>query len=384
MEELNFSIIHELDKAAHSSAVSVRYGKEPLDTTDSTVKDLASQLVGLIGQRQSTVLWGQFSENRREGRFPGAVQKLTQEHSFEEFKRLTSVALDELREQIAKESLATGGYVCFFVYRASGESFLLIVMVKEKGAITVNSDLKPTQITEIDFSKLHQAARVNLDRYREALTGGNEEGEEDRLEESATDGAIDRTYLCFIDRKSADSEVAGYFIEAFGCEKGISANRGTKAAIKAVRQYALSRPQLKRKASYIRRTLIEYFRELPDNETVTIDMVVHSVRSSLSADEMPEADELGEYLNSDANKVPAEFRVSKKALDSMTRIKAKTDRWQLSFDDSALGYSDAEIVFNRETETVSLTNVPHETVRAIKKSLDSRNSTSNRRGPTDG
>src|SRR3546814_20818942 len=78
---------------------------------------------------------------------------------------MSKVAMEELRGKASQESFATGGHVCFFVYRIRTSSFLLVAMVKERGGMVLSAALEPTEITEIDLSKLHQAARVNLDRY---------------------------------------------------------------------------------------------------------------------------------------------------------------------------------------------------------------------------
>lgn len=62
------------------------------------------------------------------------------------------------------------------VPRGSGvqtSSFLPVAMVKERGGMVLSADLEPTEITEIDLSKLHQAARVNLDRYGAFLAPAN-------------------------------------------------------------------------------------------------------------------------------------------------------------------------------------------------------------------
>src|SRR3546814_16808556 len=128
---------------------------------------------------------------------------------------MSKVAMEELRGKASQESFATGGHVCFFVYRIRTSSFLLVAMVKERGGMVLSAALEPTEITEIDLSKLHQAARVNLDRsgaFLEPATG------KALSTQNTSDEGTEKTYLRFINRTS-QSYVAEYFVAALGSDK---------------------------------------------------------------------------------------------------------------------------------------------------------------------
>src|SRR3546814_20919837 len=108
-----------------------------------------------------------------EGLLPSHVQPLISDSTEAAFIAMSKVAMEELRGKASQESFATGGHVCFFVYRIRTSSFLLVAMVKERGGMVLSAALEPTEITEIDLSKLHQAARVNPDRYGAFLAPAN-------------------------------------------------------------------------------------------------------------------------------------------------------------------------------------------------------------------
>lgn len=361
MDSLKYAVIHSLDKEAHSGAASVRTADSPLDVTVPQVVSLAEQLAKLVGKDGSSVFWGQFGSNNREGRFPGSVELLTASLDASTFLTVSKVAMAELEQAAAEESLSTGGYVCFVVYEVAGVDFLLVAMIKEKDAIRLDENMVPTEIREVDLSKLHQAARINLARYLEFIERGEEPEAEDDVE---------RTYLCFINRNSRQ-DVAKYFITALGCEKGVSSGRATKLAVDSIKKFFSSHAELKDYTIPVRRAVIDHLYALPDQTEVTIEGLVAVVRLAVGEDRAEHIEDLGRYLNSDAE-VPARFAVSAKYIKSVTRITAQADGWKLSFDDTELSETDGALIYNREDHSLRIARLPAETVRRIEDSLASR------------
>jgi nucleoid-associated protein len=368
MDELKFAIIHSLEKATRTSSASVRTRDSVLDTKKQVIQDLAEKLTKLVGKDGSSVYWGQFGTNRREGLFPSHVQPLIRDCTQEAFIAMSKVAMEELRDKAASENFATGGHVCFFVYGSQKSIFLLVAMVKERGGMVLSDDLEPTEITEIDLSKLHQAARVNLGRYGAflALAKG---------EPISTDGdpenATEKTYLCFINRKS-QSDVAEYFVEALGCEKGIASGRTTKAVVTAIRNYVKSVAQIKDKASAVRLAVIEYLQAQEDGAMVSLDKVVAVARHAVGVDMEEHVAGLKDHLNGEGVQIPDEFPVSTTALRVYTRISGKTPRWQFSFENGALGERDAEIIYNAKERSLKLTQLPPDMIGKVEETLAAR------------
>jgi len=372
MDQLKFAIIHSLDKEANSNVATVRLAQAKLDIASVTVVSLAEQLSKLVGKDGSSVFWGQFGNDNRQGKFPSAVRSLAEEETLDAFVTASHVAMSELQRKAKEENFATGGYVCFLVYASQASTFLLVAMIKERGALTLTADLVPTEIKEIDLSKLHQAARVNLDRYSQALQIGEAANSATAAEDDGE--TLEKTYLCFINRKSQKADVASYFVEALGCEKGVSSGRTTKALIHAVRAFVRTNSETKDLAKIVRRAVIDYLHAQPDGSTITIASVVNVVRHSLGPELASSAEGLAEYLQGDDIQIPAEFSVSASALDAMTRIRATTALWNLSFDDAALGLQDSEIVYNPDAHTLLFTKLPNDTVRRVEAALAERQS----------
>lgn len=368
MEELTFAIIHSLEKSKGTLSATVRTRDSVLDIQKPVIKDLAETLAKLVGKDGSSVYWGQFGTNRREGLFPSHVQPLISDSTEAAFITMSKVAMEELRAKASEEGFATGGHVCFFLYRIQTSSFLLVAMVKERGGMVLSADLEPTEITEIDLSKLHQAARVNLDRYGAflELADGQSIPAPDDSEDST-----EKTYLCFINRKS-QSDVAEYFVEALGCEKGVASGRTTKAVVTEIRKYVRSIPEIKEKAPAVRLAVIEHLQGQEDGAMVSLDKVVAVARHAVGVDLERYVDGLKDHLNSEVVQIPDEFPVSAIALRSYTRISGKASRWQFSFENSALGEQDAEIIYDATEKSLKLTQLPPSMIAKVEETLAAR------------
>src|SRR3546814_21148850 len=64
--------------------------------------------------------------------------------------------------------------------------------------------------------------------------------------------------------------------------------------------------------------------------------------------------------------------VSTTALRSYTRISGKASRWQLSFENGALGERDAEIIYDTKEKSLKLTRLPTEMIVKVEQTLAAR------------
>ncbi|RUL65781.1 nucleoid-associated protein [Dyella dinghuensis] len=362
MDQLKFAIIHALKKERTVREAEVQLRGRPLDVGKAPVLKLATQLANLMGRDENAVSWGQFGDRRREGLFPGATAELADHVTEEAFLQVAHTAMTELAGQASEENFATGGYIFFACYAQQAATYLLIAMIKERGGITLGADFEPTEVNEVDLSKLHQAARINLNRYAEFLA-----------QQGGAPIAADeeKTYLCFVNRKGKE-DVAGYFIQALGCERGVSSGRATSSLIKAVKNYVKGQAAIANKASEARQAVIDYLQSLPDHAIVELDHVIRVVQRVVAVDQYELLEGLKLFLNSEEMQIPNEFPVSKTTLKSYIRIAAKADQWNLNFESGALGIADSEIVYDRARHTLTLTRLPPETVRKIEDTLRDR------------
>lgn len=409
MDVLKGAVIHSLDKKAHVSSASIRWARNVLNPADDMVLKLAEQLADLVGKDGNSVLWGQFQRASRQGDFPGAVSGLIDPSDSTTLMGLSKVTMVELRDQAKVKPGATGGHIFFGHFESRGTEYLLVAMIKQKGAITLTRDMRPTAIKEIDMSKLHQAARINLVRYQEHLaaeaaaaaakaeaeaedstalalsseaaadvspqapeTEAVENASEDTGSGAAMDGSIEKSYLCFVNRKGRE-EVADYFIDALGCQKGTSSSQMTTGLLRSLREFVRSKPAIASAQTEIKQGVVDYMQSLPEeNGVVRLDEVVQAAKSKVAPQLHAEFDDLKSFLNSEAHSIQDEFVLSRTALKAHVRINAKKSNWGLWFETSAVGIANSELLYNVDRKTLTLTSLPPGAIESIEQTLRAR------------
>lgn len=377
MDTLNFVIIHSLERESSREPFVVTLREQVLDTANEHVVSLAEQLVGLVGRDGSAVTYGKFRSDRREGPFPAAVSELANAASAESFIAMSATAMDQLREKADDQNFATGGFVCFVAYRVDGADFLLVAMIKERDALTLTKDFVPTAISEIDLTKLHQAARVNLPSYlsairrAEAVAARGEDLDEENGDEDAAGDDPNNTYLSFINKNSR-TEVATYFIEALGCERSLSSAKATTRLVVAVTKYVNSVLAISHLDSKARQSVLEYLSEQPDGAVVTLDRIVRIVEHAVGPDLSEHLHEMRTALNGENFRIPEEFKLHAKSLTKYTQISGRAHNWQLKFEVGALDREDSDIVYNADDSSLTLRNLPPELIEKIESELNNR------------
>jgi nucleoid-associated protein len=368
MDVLKSAVIHSLEKDAHDTMTTVRHARGLLDVSDRMVMQLARQLADLVGKDGNSVLWGQFAPANREGDFPGAVRTLMgEEVASSAFMDLSVTAMKELRDQAGTKTGATGGHIFFGHYQTNGSYFLLVAMIKQKGAITLSEDLRPTEIKEIDMSKLHQAARINLARYGRQLSASAEE----ETTGSPGENSEEKTYLCFVNRRGRE-EVADYFIDALGCVKGTSSSQLTTKLLKFVKQFVRDVPEIASAHPEIKQGVVDYMQSLSEGQNVRLNEVVHAAKAKVHPTQADLLDGLKPFLNSEQCQIPDEFSLSRQALKPHIRINAKKQNWALWFETGIVGTANSELLYDAAHQTLTLTDLPPETIGSIEAALRAR------------
>ncbi|WP_230598266.1 nucleoid-associated protein [Xanthomonas albilineans] len=369
MVALKNAVIHSLEKEAHETATNVRHGKGLLNPADEMVLRLATKLAELVGKEGNAVLWGQFAAANREGEFPGAVRaSMKAKLDDDSFLALSRAAMKELSEQAEKKTGATGGHIFFGQFSSNGSDFLLVAMMKKKGAIQLSDDLQPTHIDQIDMSKLHQAARINLTNYEKHLA-------RDAANEEAPDAenlsAAEKTYLCFVNRRGRE-EVADYFIDALGCVKGTSSSQLTTKLLKYVKEFVRDNNHLREMHAEIKQGVVDYLQSLTEEKPVVLDEVVQAAKAKVKPQEALHLDTLKEFLNSERCQIPDEFTLSREVLKAHIRIRAKSSNWSFWFETGSVGTKNTEIIYDPETKGVTFTKLPLSTIEGVEDALRAR------------
>lgn len=378
MFELKRAVIHSFKKAAHTDVVTEVVKKNVVLKNDNpALIDLAEGINGLIGKTGNSVVYGQFSNDGRQGPFPERFSAYTEELGNEEsFLALTHLVMDQLVEQAARQTLSTGGKIICALYETQGGRFFLVASMKERGGIQLDHDYVPTPVQEIDLSKVQQAARVNVNHYlyvtqqlpREIAELEDEDQKREALEEKR-----DTTYLCFISR-GRDSKASDYFIFALGCAKGVASGRATKNAIDSIVKFFQTKPELKGYGYKAKESVIKYLeQQLANKKPANLDSICHAAKQNVPAVLAEHLVDLKEFLNDENNRVPDEFSVHAKGLKEKTRIRSDSSSWSIQFDRSALGVREvADVYYDKDAKKLVLTNLPDGLIDVIEEELESR------------
>lgn len=367
---LNYAVIHSFEKTQYQKGINPKKTViQPLfDTTKPTVIKLVQDIHVLLGKEKNKVYWGQFSNNKRGGSFPDSIREHLKKPDTDTFEKLSHKTLEELIKQAKDELLATGGHTLIAKYQSEGKDFLLVTNIKEKEGLRLGKNYEPIESSNIDLTQILQAARINLKKFTEI-----ESNPETPLSIEA-----DKTYLCFISKGKADA--SKYFIEALGCEKGITSARATKNTIECTYNYFKDNQSLSPYKKAAKENVIRYLKSrLEDKESentgkASIDGIVNAAKSAIPPEKSElqnEVENLKTELNSEHHQVPDEFSVNPAEIKKRTKIKGGTAHWDLEFEISSLGENaNSSVFYDRNSSTITLSAIPEDFIKKIEKQLN--------------
>jgi len=335
-----------------------------LDITSEPVSSLVDSIKSIYGRKGNNAASGTFDENEAGlGSFKNNLDNFLHSEYQEgdialeqdEFVKFSLLTMNILKNKIRKSNFATGGYLVFGHYLPEekdidSNGFMLVAMVKNKDGIILNN-LVPEKIQPVDLSKLHQAVKVNIERYSNFYNAINPEEREFQ------------TYLTFISPKINESS-SGYFVDAIGCINAIPHNIATKSAIRAVDAFFEKNQGLEDYRREAKEDIARKLYELSgkENADCTLDTLDSWVNAHIPADlQAIYEDEFSSFANTDPFNVPPTFKSNQKAAQSAMKLKidAKEIGWKMDFDRNLLGDTEtAKIFYDKETGKLILKDLP--------------------------
>ena len=178
--QINNVVIHELIKKQHKDIQRPKLKNQVLDPANEIVNSLVLGVSNLYSKKNNSSHYGTFKKTADCGSFPGAWETYSSNKccSNEDFLTLTFSAMSELQRLAQEQPAASGGYLLFSDYVIENNRFFLIAMLKKKGGILLTEDLVPASLEQVDLNSIHQAARVNFNRYNEFKTSTEEQQQE--------------------------------------------------------------------------------------------------------------------------------------------------------------------------------------------------------------
>jgi nucleoid-associated protein len=230
---------------------------------------------------------------------------------------------------MGQASAATGGYALFVRYSSQGADWLLIVMLKLRTSTGIDeSNLELTDSVSFDIDNLHEAARIDLDKWRRN----------------------DQPYLSFVKRRSQQDEVTRYFRLALGCTEYTDSKSNTDRALKAVDAYCAQQewnPAQKREA---RRKTYDHF-EAKKEAREPVNLVAFS---AILNDQAP--DSFLEYVRENDIRVSQTFEPHRRTYSRFRRISQSFGTVKISFD--VQDVQDEKVDYQETANAIIIRDVP--------------------------
>ena len=297
--EIQEAVVHELDKAANIPDVVIRLRDAclPINEKLATLGDGVLKIYG-----KSTNNYGCFDPDQETYRFSALMAHyVSGKIPLLDFSQAASRLV---AATMGASNAATGGYPIFLRYTSHGRDWLLVAMLKLRTGTGIDSQtLDLTDSLSFDISHLHEAARIDLERWKQNT----------------------QPYLSFIKRRSRE-DVTQYFRLALGCTDYTDSRHNTRQAMNAVDAFGEAKNWTPEQKQNARRAAFNYCDENGQrNEHVNL--------SSLSArifDQEPDA--FANFVREEGYTVSETFSPHKDTYMRFQRISGRVGNVKLSFD----------------------------------------------------
>lgn len=370
--EILRAVIHGFDKDQHTVVVneaSIVKKNILLDITDPPVINLVNGLIKILGRRSNAQSWGRFSEDRG-GRFPNRFkQDIEVWNNDNNFLQLTHLAVDELVEHARQKPTSTGSHLLFAHFNDDNNApHLLVAMIKQKGGIQLDENFVPIPITEIDMSKLHQAADIRIEDYIRIKIDEaqpNEEGDEDFGEKEL------ENYLSFLSQRDS-GEASGYFVTALGCALGLTPKKATTSIIEATEKFFNDNAKLRPHKKAAREALLSYLtQQQARSEPASLQAVQQVLTEILPLEKKELVEEIDSFYNGAIYKIPSDFFVHSTALSKFNKVSIVSDELEIKMRRSILGKTaNAKVYFNKEARTLTINQLSDAQIAQLERETD--------------
>ncbi len=322
-----------LEKSANSDIVKKIPKQEPLKI-DQRLDMLAKDTLDIYSDVCNN--YGTFSEDSESYRFPDYLKEYIEGNiDVVKFSHSTS---NLIATKMGESLPATGGYVLFLRYENLGRYWLLIVMLKLKPQTGINeSTLDLIETTVLDINHLHEAARIDLEKWK-----NNEQ-----------------PYLSFVKKRGSQDEVTRYFRLALGCTEYTDSKHNTLQTMKAVDDFCKDRNMTSEQKLDIRRITYEYCDLKRQNQ----EPVNLTALSAQIQDQDPNA--FLEFVKNNEYPISEFFSPHRNSYSRFKRITSKIGSIKISFDvDDIVNQT---VIYVSESNSLYIKNIPRDLIEEIQK-----------------
>ncbi|MEN5179208.1 nucleoid-associated protein [Comamonas testosteroni] len=325
--DIREAVLHHIDKPTGiqgDDAVTVELSPDLLPV-DDLLKGLSSSLCELFNK--TNVSYGTFGATTP---FPERLSDYTVQTIG--MMDLTTQAVGLLKHQLQRSNFATGGYALFLRYTQDQMEFLLIAMLKLKSSAGIKN-FRLQENVNIDLSKLHEAARINLTRR-------------DRNEQP---------YLSFVKGSNSAGRVTEYFRDALACTDYTDAKHFTLQAISAAKAFVEQRNELSLEQKHeeyiaVKKRLVECFDAAGNSEVTPLGIA--AAVSPLRPEDFVAFSERPEVAAEYQLKTP--FKPHRNTYKGLRRITGTIGSVRIAFD--ADDVSAGRVIYDEQTDSILITS----------------------------
>jgi nucleoid-associated protein len=254
-------------------------------------------------------------------------------------------ALDQLKRELEKAPLATGGFLTLIDYLFDDSPHLMVVLIKNDKGIGINSDMDLEEIDTLDVDKLHFAADIDIARWLNA----DKEGEPLL------------SHVSFLKGKNRKDTVVGYFKALLGIDEEAyhDPSKHTQQLVNTIKNYC-EQHKSEEEALSIRRRVQEWAEERAKHEqSITLLEVANQLEPG-----SPQA--FMNFIQEKKLEIPAEFTPVIKHLKPLLkyRVQGPNKEYTLSFEQAAL---ENKTIYLSDNGDLIITKVPEQIKSSIPK-----------------
>lgn len=245
-----------------------------------------------------------------------------------DFVKLTTLLLDRLNTNLKSSPAATGGLVVVIEYEESNRSYLLISMIKEKSAITFDkSSISLSEILSIDLEKLHEGARIDLNKWEN----------------------LEQPHISFT--KRSRDKVTDYFTKSIDCLDYTDSKTYTTAVNELLKEYAKKQEWDPKKEREVKEVMRQYFAEAIAKKRGTTEKPTVSLKILSTLINPTAENDFYEFIREKNAEISDEFQPHSDTVRRWKRVTVKSGTINISFDvsdykDGRVDWKDGNVIIS--------------------------------------
>jgi nucleoid-associated protein len=329
-------IAHQITKKAHETKANLRLRDKVLPVGSAVASDLFQQLRDSF-QKKNPVAGAFLTTGDTQPRFQQILARYIETDGEEAFVVFTTDAMNILRDEMASQQAATGGYVVFAEYEADNTKFLFAALLGTTAKPNFDRDLNLIQSPSLDLDHLRHGARVRFDKFE-----ANENG-----------------VVLFISQQS--SGASDYFVNFVGCEEITSPDEQGRNLYTALDTWANTKTYSDEQRGQLLQNAYTYWQDCRRNGRA---MTLTAIANALNPQDPTS---LLRYLGTETNQLAGEFPPPPpNVMKRFVKFAFNKAGLKLEFDRNVWAN---EVKINQRAKTVTITNVPDELITALAEDL---------------